>query len=128
MAAHRTLLNLPRNAQLWLPAYLRDRVRRLTAGPPKRLHVALTDHFEPCGNTTLPVARQRMAVWHRYWPGIAAAAPRDSQGRPPCYTFFYPQEEYNREIVDSVTELTRDGSADAHGRAPTLASPPGWRC
>jgi hypothetical protein len=105
-------MNLPRNAQLWFPAYLRDRARRLGAPRPKRLHVALCDHFEPCGNTTLPVARQRMAAWQRFWPEIAAAAPLDSEGRPPCYTFFYPQEEYNREILDSITEITATGFAE----------------
>ena len=47
-------MNLPRNANLWLPAYLRDRARRLAdPGKHKRLWVAFTDHFEPCGNATV---------------------------------------------------------------------------
>ena len=106
-------LKLPRNANLWLPAYLRDRARRLAnPGKPKRLWVAFTDHYEPCGSATLAVARARVAAWQRLWPAIADAAPGDAHRRPPCYTFFYPQEEYNREILDSITQITRTGFAD----------------
>lgn len=53
-----------------------------------------------------------MDTWERRWPEIAASAPRDSQGRPPCFTFFYPQEEYDREIVSRVAALTRDETTD----------------
>jgi hypothetical protein len=79
---------------------------------PRRLWVALTDHFEPYGNTTLDVAHRRMDKWEERWPRIASEAPRDAAGQAPRFTFFYPQEEYQREILDRVAALTRDGTAD----------------
>jgi hypothetical protein len=105
-------VKIPLNANLWMPGYLRGRVQSLWSRPAKRLWVAFTDHFEPCGNTTLEVAHERMARWERRWPAIAAAAPRDAEGRPPCFTFFYPQEEYDRGIMNKVAALTLDGTAD----------------
>jgi hypothetical protein len=106
-------VKVPKNADLWFPSYVRGRVKRWSAPKPKRLWVALTDHFEPCGGgVTLEVARQRMAAWQRKWPGIAAGAPRDAAGNGPRFTVFYPQEEYEREIVNATAELCRDGSGD----------------
>jgi hypothetical protein len=103
---------VPKNANLWFPSYLSSRVRRLGERPAKRVWVAITDHFEPHGNCDLGTAWKRMATWHERWPGIAAAAPRDSAGGPPCYTFFYPQEEYERGLLDSVAQLCKDGTGD----------------
>jgi hypothetical protein len=107
------LVKLPRNADLWLMPYLRDRARKLGRRPGKRLWVALTDHYEPMGgNVSLDVGRARVAAWQRRWPQIAADAPKDAAGRPPCYTFFYPKEEYQPEILNSLAELTHTGIAD----------------
>ncbi len=106
-------VNFPKNANLWFPAYLRGRVERLGRPPAKRLWVALTDHFEPCGGSVpLEFARERMRAWEERWPAIAAAAPVDAEGRPPCFTAFYPQEEYERGILDSLAKLTRQGICD----------------
>ncbi len=106
-------MKFPKNANLWLPAYLRDRADRArSAGKPKRLWVAHTDHYEPHGNATLKVAHQRVGVWQRRWPHIAANAPKDAAGKPPCFTFFYPQEEYQRDLLNALAELTRTGTTD----------------
>ena len=105
-------MNLPKSAHLWLPSYLQYRLRALSRPPAKRLYVAFTDHFEPHGNTTLDVAHRRMAEWQNRWPRIAHDAPKDSTGAPPCYTFFYPQEEYQRDLLNTITALTLDGTAD----------------
>ncbi len=106
-------MNLPKSAQLWLPSYLRGRAYRLThRAPATRLWVALTDHFEPYGNTTLDNAHKRMAEWTSRWPAIAHNAPKDSTGAAPCYTFFYPQEEYEKNLLNTITGLTKDGTAD----------------
>ena len=106
-------MKYPKNANLWLPAYLRDRVQSLlTRRPAKRLWVALTDHYEPHGNTTLDVAHARVAAWQQRWPEIATSAPKDAIGNSPCFTFFYPQEEYQRDILNSLAELSRTGLTD----------------
>jgi hypothetical protein len=103
-----------KHANLWLPPYLRERARRFAeGGRPKRLWVAITDHYEPLGGkVSEQVGRDRVAAWQERWPEIALAAPLDATGRPPCFTFFYPQEEYNREIVGLLAELSRSGLTD----------------
>ena len=107
-------MNLPKNLNLWLPSYLRDRARHLTRGPrPRRLWVAITDHYEPLGGAvSLQIANARVAAWQQRWPTIAASAPRDSAGRAPCYTFFYPQEEYHPDLLALLAELTHAGLTD----------------
>lgn len=107
-------MKFPKNADLWLPAYVRDRTRYLgRRTPAKRLWVAITDHYEPLGgDVSLAVAHARVGAWQRRWPTIAAAAPIDSDGRSPCYTFFYPQEDYERDILESLAEMSRSGLTD----------------
>ena len=96
-----------------MPSYVRGRVRHaLNRRPARRLWVAFTDHYEPCGNTTVEVGHERVAKWEQRWPGIAADAPRDAEGRAPCFTFFYPQEEYEPAILDRLAKLTLAGTTD----------------
>ena len=105
---------LPRHAEIWLGPYLKDRVRRnLRTVKPKRAWVTITDHYEPIGKRgTIQDAFQRVAQWRRMWPKIADDAPRDAAGQRPQYTFFYPQDEYQREILDGIAEIVRLGVAD----------------
>lgn len=105
-------MKVPYNANLWLPGYLSDRMGRLNSRPAKRLWVSLTDHFEPHGNTTLDNAFKRMAKWTDRWPTIAASAPKDANGRPPVFTMFYPQEEYQRDLLNIIADLCRTGTCD----------------
>jgi hypothetical protein len=64
------------------------------------------------GNASMEVGRARVGAWEDRWPAIASAAPKDSQGNAPCFTAFYPQEEYQREILDRITALTADKTLD----------------
>jgi hypothetical protein len=107
-------VKLPRNAEIWLPGYVRDRARHLLGrSRPARLWVAITDHYEPLGgNVSNETARQRVSRWEEAWPRIADAAPRDADGKKPCYSFFYPQEEYRAELLAPLAEMTRDGIGD----------------
>ncbi|MEO8989757.1 MAG: hypothetical protein ABI291_04695 [Acidobacteriaceae bacterium] len=106
---------VPKNMNLWLPGYLRGRMGRLASPgrPAKRLWVAMTDHFEPLGGgVSLDVAHARVNAWKQRWPSIAQAASKDADGRSPCFTFFYPQEEYERSILNSIAELCQTGLTD----------------
>ena len=106
-------MTYPKQINLWLPSYLRNRTRHyLQRRPAKRLWVAITDHFEPYGNTTLENAHLRLAKWQDRWPKIASDAPKDSLGNAPCFTFFYPQEEYQRDLLNTITELCATGYSD----------------
>lgn len=110
----------PKNIDLWLPAYLRSRMGRFAGAkrPAKRLWVAMTDHFEPLGGkVSLDIAHARVDTWKQRWPAIALAAPKDAEGRAPCFTFFYPQEEYDRTILNSIAELCQSSYAGHTGLA-----------
>ena len=105
-------ITLPRNAQIWLPGYLHDRManRRVPSGG----HVWLTiaDHWEPYWlHPSDEVAAERVAVWVKHWPEIARRH-ADSAGRPPRYTFFYPQEEYRPQFLDALADMKRAGIGD----------------
>ena len=107
-------MKFPRNAEIWFAPYLRDRLRKnLRPTRPKRAWVAITDHYEPLGmGASMETALGRVARWRDQWPRIAEDAPRDAAGRPPQYSFFYPQEEYRRELLDGIAEIVRLGVAD----------------
>jgi len=107
-------MKLPRHAELWLAPYLKDRLERAIAGQkPKRAWVAITDHYEPWGmGASVETANQRVARWRDRWPRIANDAPKDVAGQCPQYSFFYPQEEYRRDLLDGIAEIVRLGVAD----------------
>jgi hypothetical protein len=107
-------MKLPRNAQLWLPDYLRTRVRdfRSRRDNPGRVWLAIADHFEPLWlKPDEQTAHARVAGWSRHWPEIAARH-QDSAGRPPKYTFYFPQEEYRPAFLDPLASMTAAGIAD----------------
>ncbi len=94
--------------------HLRDRWRkRMTPRKPKRAWVVIADHYEPLGTgATVEAALGRVARWRYKWPRIAGDAPRDAAGQCPQYTFFYPQEEYRRDLLDGIAEMVRLGVGD----------------
>ena len=106
------MLTLPRNSQIWMPGYIKNRLRVRGRAAAKRIWVVFADHFEPLWNgASEEMARERVAVWARLWPQIAARF-QDSTGRPPRYTFFYPEEEYRPYLLDPLAEMTRRGIGD----------------
>ena len=105
-------ISLPRNARLWLPGYLRNRLAAKRVPGGGRVWVAIADHWEPYySRPSDEVAAQRVALWVKHWPEIARRH-ADSTGRSPQYTFYYPQEEYRPQFLDSLAELKRAGIAD----------------
>jgi len=107
-------MELPRHAEIWLVPYMRDRLRRALCGTrPKRAWVVVADHYEPLGmGASEAVALGRVARWRDKWPRIADDAPRDAAGQRPQYSFFYPQEEYRRDLLDGIAEMVRLGVGD----------------
>ena len=106
-------LSLPRNAQLWLPSLLSDRVRR--ALKPRvntgviDIFFCVADHFEPRhGAVNLDVEKSRVAAWVDGFPRLAERF-SDSDGRPPQHTFFFPEEGYEPELLESLAHLCRRG-------------------
>ena len=83
------------------PTCRRSRSRRC-------LYFCFADHFEPDGGTKdQERARRRVAKWVEKYPQH-----RDSEGRPPQYTFFYSEEEYDTQVLDQLASLCREGLGD----------------
>jgi hypothetical protein len=61
---------------------------------------------------SVEIALGRVAQWRDKWPRIAENAPRDAAGQRPQYSFFYPQEEYRRDLLDGIAEMVRLGVGD----------------
>src|SRR6266404_3814575 len=85
-----------RGLDRWLlPYFLHSRKRR----PPRcgeEVHVliCLADHFEPKGDQATPEqAWARVQRWVDAYPRQLGNF-RDSDGRPPRHSFFFPIEEY----------------------------------
>ena len=108
------LFDACRTVHLWLPGYGAARLRTVAEGrvPIERVWVTLADHFEPwwrgADNRT---ALERVQRWVDRWPAIATRHV-DAAGRPPCYTFFYPEEQYHPAALDAVSRLVERGIAD----------------
>ena len=95
----------------WLLPYLRSWRQRRDPRPGEPVHVLLCicDHFEPKrGGATAEVAHRRVRRWVEEYPKLFGGF-RDSDGRPPRHTFFYPAEEYEPRYLEMLAELCRAG-------------------
>lgn len=100
-----------RNMQIWIGAYVRGALARRFSLPPAVTHVyfCFADHFEPYWNRAdQALARQRVRRWLERYPALANRH-QDSDGRAPRHSFFYPEEEYDPEIIEGLARLCRKG-------------------
>jgi len=105
-------MTLPRQSQIWLPGYIKDRLTAFARKPAKRLWLLFADHYEPLWHgADERTGAERVAQWATRWPTIAAKF-RDSVGRPPRYTFFYPEEEYRPRLLEPLERMASEGIAD----------------
>src|SRR5215471_11475991 len=105
-----------RKYQGFLPDYLRWSMLGtvpLIAPKPTHVFVLFTDHFEPNSDGTWPfVDRPEGAKVVRDWGTryIALAEHhRDSVGRPPQHTFFYPADQPSPSIMLALRDIVRAG-------------------
>jgi hypothetical protein len=100
-----------RHLDRWLVPYvLQAPKRRLPRrGEPVHLLLCIADHYEPRrGGASTALARDRVARWLQEYPQRFGDF-RDSDGRPPRHTFFYPMEKYEEEHLDALAGLCRAG-------------------
>ena len=98
-----------RGLDRWLIPYALQAARRRRHRGPVHLLLCIADHFEPqWGNVSSEVARQRVQHWVEQYPRSFSRF-RDSDGRPPRHSFFFPIDQYDADHVDALAELCRQG-------------------
>ena len=89
---------------LWLPAYLRRERTGKQTGLRRHLLLCVCDHFEPFHNVEKKEALARVEKWRDHFPRLTLPF-RDSNGAAPKHTFFYPIEQYDRDVLAKLAEL-----------------------
>ncbi|MFO0888494.1 MAG: hypothetical protein U0790_05020 [Isosphaeraceae bacterium] len=98
-----------RGLDRWLVPYLTTRRPRPPADAPVHLLLCVADHFEPKrGGPPEAVAARRVRDWVGGYPRLFDRF-RDSDGKPPRHSFFYPVEEYEPRYLDDLAALCRAG-------------------
>jgi len=94
----------------WLATSALPRARAaLSRSGPRHLLFALCDHYEPLWKTTDRArGADRVRAWLHGYPALTGPF-RDSEGRPPRHSFFFPGEEYEPEYLDALASLARRG-------------------
>lgn len=110
-AAPRT--EMLRGAEQWLLPYLISVKHRVQITPETPLHacIAVCDHFEPLHDTDLAGAQRAIGDWQEAWPKLVDTY-RDSSGRGPRHTFFYPIEQYEPSLLDPLSKLCRQTGSE----------------
>ena len=97
-----------RNMHLWMGAYYfssRQKAKTLDCGEPVHVFIAVCDHYEPeWGKPSKAASVAKVQRWVDEYPRLFDQF-RDSSGRPPQHTCFYPQDEYQPEYLDLLAEL-----------------------
>ncbi len=101
-----------KHLRAWLAPYLRDLARRpfrsRPAGP-LHLMLAVCDHFEPLRrDASFERGDELVAAWETRYPRWADEF-RDTDGRPPRHTFFYPIERYEPAFLERLAKLAAGG-------------------
>lgn len=101
-----------REIHIWFWSYLAHQ-RRLTRLPnvsgTTHLMFCFVDHFEPlAAGADDALGMQRVERWVRDYRRVAGAY-KDSDGRYPSHSFFYPEEEYRPQFMDAIASLCHDG-------------------
>jgi hypothetical protein len=93
-----------------IPYLVESRRRRsVRAGEETHILLCIADHFEPAwGNPPAEVAQKRVVNWVQQYPAVFGQF-RDSDGRQPRHTFFFPIDQYDAEHVEPLAELCRQG-------------------
>lgn len=89
----------------WLPAYLTRSRRRPSAEGPVDILLCVCDHFEPFHDTDKTGALARLDSWIEKFPPLIREF-KDADGIHPRHTFFYPIEQYDRDVIDRLESLS----------------------
>lgn len=102
-----------RYVHIWIWHYLR-RARQIKAArknptAPIDVMFCFVDHFEPYrGQAGTDVAMTRVDNWIERYTQLARGH-RDADGRFPIHTYFYPEEEYQKDVLDKLARHCQEG-------------------
>lgn len=100
-----------RGVHVWLVSYIKSKLTGRALKSNRTVHVlfCFVDHYEPLvGKADEEAGLQRVQKWLDYYPEIADKYP-DADGRRPCHSFFYPEEEYRYEYLQILEKLCNRG-------------------
>lgn len=104
-----------RNMHLWILSYINNKFSQLgsKSNPnEKHIYLCVADHFEPFWrNTDRELAIKRVRKWSDNYYNLAKKY-TDSNGNHPVHTFFYPEEEYDEEIMSLIKGICNQGVGD----------------
>jgi hypothetical protein len=107
-----TFLIRLRNMQFWIATYVKNAFTKKTKHPVKHVYFCLADHYEPYyGDASQADARKLVDDWVAKYPEIAKQH-FDSDGNPPQHSYFYPIEEYDKYILDQLSQICKSGYGD----------------
>jgi len=103
---------LRKNVHKWLPAYLGWQPEAFDPAQPVHVYFCFVDHYEPLWKTQdEQLGLERVQRWVDDYPRLADEF-RDSDGRVPQHSFFFPAEEYRPQYMDLLKELCARGYGD----------------
>ena len=92
-----------RDAHVWFISYV-FRNKKKHHGL-KHIMFCFVDHYEPMWKgADAKTQYNRVKEWRVRYPEMVNIH-YDSDGRKPCHTFFYPEEEYKKEYLDLIQEI-----------------------
>ncbi len=97
-----------RGIDRWILPYIAQSRRKPAPEHPIHVLICIADHFEPGTGASAELARARVALWVREYPAQFGRF-RDSDGRTPRHTFFFPIEDYDPDHLDALAGLCRAG-------------------
>lgn len=101
-----------RNIDVWLVSYLKHLYKsQKTKKNVDKTYIifSICDHFEPYWkNDDDQIAQKRVLSWYEEYPKIAGNYV-DCCGQHPRHIFYYPIEEYRKNHLDMLAELTSQG-------------------
>lgn len=101
-----------RSIDKWLPGYLRSLMSRPPVEGQTHVLFCLSDHHEPFrGGADRASALAIVQRWRDEFSRLAEHH-NDVDGHHPKVTLFYPEEEYDREVMSVLGELVQAGYAE----------------
>ena len=103
-----------RQMQYWIGSYAFPDEPRPQWHPDDEVDVfiAICDHWEPrCYGASDALADERVRRWRDDYPRLFSQF-QDVNGRPPQYTFFFPEDEYRPRHIEGIRPLIEAGLGD----------------